>query len=302
MISLGIDTSAYTTSLVVMENQTILYEDRCLLKVKKGTVGLRQADAFFQHVQNLPELYKGLSEVVDIKSIEKIVVSSRPRPVEDSYMPVFTAGMRFAETVSLSLGIPMITLSHQENHLYAGLLDYPTDKAFIGVHISGGTSEILDVNQKREIKIIGDTLDLSFGKLIDRLGVYMGLDFPAGRAMDGLVSESIYKLKHSIKDLSFNISGIENQLKQHYDNDKDIDKVSHSLFVYLSELLIKVLDKAIEETDYDLIIMSGGVSANNTIRKTLCDYYGKKIHFTPVDYATDHAIGNAYYGNVVMTY
>lgn len=302
MISLGIDTSCYTSSMVVMEDDRVLFEARKLLTVKKGTVGLRQADAFFQHVHNLPVLYKSLNEQIDLSSIQQVVVSDRPRPLEGSYMPVFTAGMRFAEVVGLSLNIPVKYLSHQENHLYACLLEHPIADAFIGVHISGGTSEILSVDENNHIEIIGETLDLSFGKLIDRMGVYMGLDFPCGKAMDGLESHECYPLKYALKGNDFNLSGVETKLKSFYDQDADIEKVAYTLFNYLAGLLIKVLDKVLLETGYHNIIMSGGVSANSVMRSRLQSYYGNKIKFTSIAYATDHAIGNAYYGNVVKTY
>ena len=302
MFSLGIDTSCYTTSLVVMDDSKVIYEGRQLLNVKKGTVGLRQADAFFQHVQNLPKLYRSLTEKFDVSLLNRIVVSNRPRPVDGSYMPVFTAGMSFAEVVALSIGLQVTYLSHQENHLYACLLEHPVKEGFIGVHISGGTSEILSVSNNLDIKIIGDTLDISFGKLIDRLGVYMGFDFPCGKALDLLTSDTIYQMNSSIKEMSFNISGIENKLKSLYDKDSDADKIAVSLFTYISNVLIKVLDKALIETGYKKILMSGGVSANSIIRTKLTDRFNDQILFTSVANATDHAIGNAYYGNVVKTY
>ena len=301
MLSLGIDTSCYTTSLVVMDGSSVVFEGRKLLTVKKGTVGLRQADAFFQHVQNLPKLYKEMVSTVDVNKISKIVVSNRPRPIEGSYMPVFTAGMRFADIIGDTLGIDVLNLSHQENHLYATLLEHGVKGEFVGVHISGGTSEILTVDSDLTISIIGETLDLSFGKLIDRLGVYMGLDFPCGKAMDVYTSSETYPLKMSIKDMSFNISGIENQLKTFYDRDKSIEKVSVTLFRYIGKLLCKVLDIALAETGYDRIIMSGGVSANRLVREELISHFNDLVLFTSIEYSTDHAIGNAYYGNVVIS-
>jgi len=305
MFSLGIDTSCYTTSLVVMDGRTIVYEGRKLLDVKKGTVGLRQADAFFQHVQNLPVLYDDLLKVVDIKKLSSIVVSTKPRPVEGSYMPVFTAGENFAKVIAGTLDIPIIPISHQENHLYAVLFETEIKDNFVGVHISGGTSEILKVSQDNglDISIIGQTLDLSFGKLIDRMGVYMGLDFPCGRALDALVNElSYYPLKMSIKSLDFNISGIENQLKTYYDKEGDVSKIAYTLFRYIGQLLIVVLEKSLEQTGYKKIVLSGGVSANTVIRQSLKDYFKESILFTSIEYATDHSVGNAYYGNVVKTY
>lgn len=301
MISLGIDTSCYTTSLAVLEDDKIRFEKRVMLTVKKGTVGLRQADAFFQHVQNLPKLYHDLKESVKL-NFDQVVVSSRPRPLDDSYMPVFTAGERFAEVISDSLDIPLVKISHQENHLFASLIGQPLKGEFLGVHISGGTSEILSVNKQFDIEIIGETLDLSMGKLIDRIGVHMGFDFPCGKAMDAYQSDDIYPLKKSLKECSFNISGIENQLKKYYNTEQNVAKICVSLFTYLGELLVDILKKALIKTGYHNIIMSGGVSANSTIRRILKAHFGKRVIFTDVKYATDHSVGNAYYGNVVKTY
>jgi len=303
MLSLGIDTSCYTTSLVVMENRKIVYQGRRVLDVKKGTVGLRQADAFFQHVQNMPILFEELANRLNVKNIGNIVVSNKPRPIENSYMPVFTAGINFAKVISKTLDIPLHYLSHQENHLYAALFESPIDNDFIGVHISGGTSEILYVKQKTRlnIEIVGETLDLSFGKLIDRLGVYMGIDFPCGKEMDEIAdNKSFYPLKMSIKNTNFNISGIENQLKQYYDKDQNASKVSYTLFRYIGNLLIELIKNTIVETKCHQIVLSGGVSANIFIRDILKNHFKENIIFTSIEFATDHSIGNAYFGNVVI--
>ncbi len=305
-ISIGIDTSCYTTSVVAIdEDNSILFEERIMLTVKEGTLGLRQSDAFFQHVQNLPKLYSRLVEKIDLKYVKNIVVSDKPRPLEQSYMPVFTAGENFSKVIADTLSIPLIRLSHQENHLYASLLECEREiDGFIGVHISGGTSEILKVScaQKLNIKLIGESLDISFGKLIDRIGVYMGLFFPCGKELDELarMSSVVYPLKIASKGYDFNISGIENRLKQLYDKDKDKSAVAYSLFDYISKLLVKHLQVVLDESKVQLIIMSGGVSANSIIRQKLEMYFGRYIIFSSIQYATDHAIGNAYYGKMVI--
>lgn len=286
------------------QNGEILYEGRRLLDVKKGTIGLRQSDAFFQHVNNLPELIEACMDNISRHSVNAIVVSSKPRNVEGSYMPVFLAGLQFARTLSVALDASLYQLSHQENHLYASGYNHILPERFLGVHISGGTTEILNVkyNQAFEIDCVGYSLDLSFGKLIDRLGVHMGLDFPCGKALDelSLQCQGGYRLKKSIKGLGFNISGIENQLKQKFDQDKDIAKVSYSLFQYLGELLTSVLNKASDEYGLSTVVLSGGVSANQMIRRIVEQGFQGEVIFTDVAYATDHAIGNAYYGTQVM--
>ena len=86
-IVLGIDTSNYTTSAATFNSSTGEYiNSRQLLAVKSGEVGLRQSDALFQHVKNLPEI---VNTAVSSQKIDAIGVSDRPRALDDSYMPLF---------------------------------------------------------------------------------------------------------------------------------------------------------------------------------------------------------------------
>lgn len=289
--------------VAIDEDKTLVFEERIVLPVKKGSFGLRQSDAFFHHVKNLPELYHRCLKVVDKQHIKVICVSDQPRQIEGSYMPVFTAGVHLSSLMSDSLGCPLMTLSHQENHLYAVAYEHKLPQAFIGVHISGGTSEILKVSfkDKFSIELIGHTLDLSFGKLIDRIGVYMGLDFPSGQALDALRSDDleVYKLKLSIKALTFNISGFENKLKAYYDQDKNKVKIANTLFYYTALILEEILKSAQQAYDIHTFVISGGVSANSYIREHLRNVFKENVIFPKVKYATDHALGNAYYGRLM---
>ena len=89
----GIDTSAYTTSLAVIdEDNNIVLDLRKILKVKEGKKGLRQQEAVFQHINNLPHLIEEMVEKIDINRIDTVSCSSKPRDLEGSYMPVFIAG------------------------------------------------------------------------------------------------------------------------------------------------------------------------------------------------------------------
>ena len=85
---LGIDTSNYTTSIAIIDEKlNIIHDERILLKVVKGSKGLRQQEALFQHLKNLPILFERVK--IDINSLESIAVSTKPRQIDGSYMPVF---------------------------------------------------------------------------------------------------------------------------------------------------------------------------------------------------------------------
>ncbi|HEY4544476.1 MAG TPA: hypothetical protein VIG40_07500, partial [Tissierellaceae bacterium] len=148
---LGIDTSCYTTSIgLVDENNNILYDKKKVLDVDYNKIGLRQQDALFQHMRNLPCLLKEIdNEYFD--KIKYISVSNKPRNIKDSYMPVFLQGVFLAESLGHSLNIPIKYFSHQEGHIAAGLIDNEVllSKKFVAIHLSGGTNEILLVDSNK---------------------------------------------------------------------------------------------------------------------------------------------------------
>ena len=191
---LAFDTSNYTTSAAVADlSGNILADCRSLLKVRDGERGLRQSHALFQHVENLPGLLRrAVSDSGSrAENICAVAVSERPRPAEGSYMPVFRAGVSTAESIAAALGIPVYRYSHQEGHIAAvcGALDESV--RMVSFHLSGGTGEILTTRGCRPVSLVGGVRDLSFGQLIDRAGVALGLGFPAGAALDRIVCSTV---------------------------------------------------------------------------------------------------------------
>ena len=104
MLTLGIDTSNYATSLAVYDScaKEVVCDKKQFLPVKQGQLGLRQSDALFHHTAALPELLSQLGQQVDLCQIQAVGVSTRPRPVDGSYMPCFLAGKSAAVASLLS--------------------------------------------------------------------------------------------------------------------------------------------------------------------------------------------------------
>ena len=169
---LAFDTSNYTTSVAAADLAgNILADERQLLSVKEGDRGLRQSHALFQHVERLPLLVEQVIKQVGGDDFLAVAVSDRPRPLEGSYMPVFRAGVNFARTLAAVLGVPLYRFSHQEGHIAAVCGALADDVRTVSFHMSGGTGEILTTCGCRPQQIIGGIRDLSFGQLIDRVGV-----------------------------------------------------------------------------------------------------------------------------------
>ena len=133
---LGIDTSNYKTSIAVVDREKhIICDLRRFLTVKQGERGLRQSDALFQHIQNLPALMEEMRTEFDGK-ISAIACSFRPRPEAGSYMPVFLAGSGFARSAAAAMNIPLVGFSHQEGHMEAirAYSSFQTVDRFLACH------------------------------------------------------------------------------------------------------------------------------------------------------------------------
>ncbi len=112
---LGIDTSNYTTSVAVFDDETgEIIQQKKLLPVREGQLGLRQSDAVFHHTAQLHTLFERLAASADTKKIVAVGASARPRPVDGSYMPCFTVGENTAKILAAALQVPFFAFSHQE--------------------------------------------------------------------------------------------------------------------------------------------------------------------------------------------
>lgn len=299
---IGIDTSCYTTSVAAINESSEVISLRTMLQVPPGMKGLRQSDAVFQHIKNLPPLF---SEVFNrVKDAVAVCASVAPRPQAESYMPVFVASHSFAQTISASLGIPLFESTHQEGHIAAALLgqtDVP--ERFLALHVSGGTTEILLVTAEKQgygISLLGGTLDISAGQLIDRTGVLLGCAFPCGAEMEGFCAPfSDIAIPIYVKDMDCSFSGIENRIRLLIQKGLDKSLAAYLVFSAIALTLAEMIQNAFKQTGLKSIVLSGGVIQNSIIRAILesqlgLENGGLQLYFSPREYAGDNAAGLAY--------
>ncbi len=299
MTVLGLDTSNYTTSAAVYDGRKGRNVSR-LLEVRPGERGLRQSDALFQHVKRLPELLEQLAAGDMLSGLLAVGASTRPRAVEGSYMPCFLAGESQGRGIAAALGVPFYTHSHQQGHLAAaawsaGRLDL-LDAPFLAWHLSGGTTELLLVRPEGwtvTAEIIGGTSDLSAGQLIDRTGVLLGLQFPAGKAMDELYiqADACYEPRVKLNDLTFSLSGMENQVKALIEEGEKPANVARFAIDAISNVVWRATQEAQRRCPGWPVLCSGGVASNSRLRVGLEHLCG--AIFAEPQYSTDNAIGAA---------
>jgi N6-L-threonylcarbamoyladenine synthase len=302
-VVLGFDTSNYTTSVaIISEEGDLIANIKRPLPVKAGERGLRQSDALFAHVKNMPDALKEAEEYLQDKVIAAIGVSERPRNLEGSYMPCFLAGVNTAIAAALASKAPLYRYSHQCGHIAAAIYSSENEALlegrFAAFHVSGGTTELLSVKRADNGFIadhIGGTRDLNAGQIVDRIGVAMGLPFPAGPHIEALAlfhKGKIPKRKISRDGLWLNLSGLENICLKLYKDTDDKALVSAFVLEYIASALLELSLEYIKLHGDAHFVFAGGVMSNSIIKAKLSA--NLNCSFAEPSMSADNAVGIAY--------
>ena len=298
MLTLGIDTSNYATSLAVFSKDTgeVVCDIKKFLPVKEGQTGLRQSDALFHHIAALPEMLRELSTKADLMQISCVGVSTRPRPVDGSYMPCFLAGVNAATAFAAARGIPVVSTSHQQGHIAAALYAAGNkalmDGPVLVFHVSGGTTDLLYCPSLDHIECVGTSGDLYAGQAVDRLGVKLGYPFPAGQYVSQLAESCTEKIrpKVSVKGTRCSLSGLENQCNKLLDQGKSREYVCRYCLLAIGETLFKMASAALEEYPGTPVVFAGGVMSSSVIAQYVKERL-PQAYFVPGRFSSDNAIG-----------
>lgn len=300
-VSFGFDTSNYTTSAAVYRTADGSYvNSRRILSVEDGNVGLRQSEALFKHIKNLPEIVRNAAENCD--NIDCIGVSTRPRAVEGSYMPCFLAGVASAETAASTLKVPLYRFSHQAGHIAAALLSSGHTellcKEFISFHVSGGTTEALLVSRDDKdvfkTELVGSSLDLKMGQAVDRIGNMLGLSFPAGKELDKLAVNGVspVKVRPVLKDCDCSISGLQNRAEALLKKGCSPEDIARFTIDTLCETLSLMTERLLCRFPGLPVVFAGGVMSNSIISRVLTERFG--AFFASPELSSDNAVGIAF--------
>ena len=306
---LGIDTSCYTTSAALVSvSGRLIASSRRLLTVDAGERGLMQSEGLFQHVKNLPDMIADVMAKAPQAEIAAVCASTRPRPAQDSYMPVFRAGESQARAAAALLRVPFYPVSHQEGHVRAAMVDSHIDasKPFLALHLSGGTTEILTVDGGR-IELLGGSLDLHAGQLVDRTGVRMQLGFPAGPALEKLAMAGDKqglcrsRIGVTIRDVNCCLSGAENKIVAMLDEGLSHEEIAIEVFDFLCRTIERQIENACSRTGCRQALLAGGVASSTLLRKLLLARAEKRrlkcrLCFARPELSGDNAVGVALLG------
>jgi N6-L-threonylcarbamoyladenine synthase len=301
---LGIDSSCYTSSCALVDaGMQVLASHRILIQVDPGERGLRQSEAVFAHLKQLP---LALSELMSKAQadIVAVCVSNQPRDQEDSYMPVFRTGVAIAESIAMALRVPLYTTSHQRGHIASAsmyLSDLP-DSSLV-LHLSGGTTDLLMMDGEK-LSALSKSDDLHAGQLIDRVGVALGLPFPAGTALEALALRGRARGRYasSVDPEGCHLSGAEAQaMRDIATGDMSAADIAAEVFDLLARTAFKMLNAAGISTGVQDALVFGGVASSQLLRDLLIQrvqarHSTLRLHFGRPELSGDNAVGVAVIG------
>ncbi len=208
-------------------------------------------------------------------------------------------GLNAAKTLALVYDKPFIGVNHLNAHLCGNYIDTDLEPPYIALLVSGGHTQIIDVQSYSKQEIIGETIDDAVGEAYDKVARLIGLPYPGGPVLDKLAKEgnpNAFKLPEAKVDgYNFSFSGLKTavlRLVKSFDGKElPVNDICASFQECVSSTLYKKVKKALEASGYKQIVIAGGVAANSEIRKKIfsLENEGYRVNAPIMKYCTDNA-------------
>jgi len=305
LVILGIESSCDDTSAAILRGSKVLSNIVANQSIHEKFGGVVPELASRAHQQNIvPVIDTAIKEANVTKTdIDLIAYTKGP-----GLLGSLLVGSSFAKSLSLALDKPLVSVNHMQAHILAHFIEHEDQKKpefpFLCLTVSGGHTQIVEVNGFNKMKIIGTTLDDAAGEAFDKSAKVLGLKYPGGPLIDkyaknGNINSYVFG-KPKIKGLDFSFSGLKTSIMNTINTSllKDPNFIKNNLNDLCASIqysIIKILlDKIIiasNKTGISNIAIAGGVSANSYLRKKLSELGSEKnfkIYIPKFEYCTDN--------------
>lgn len=317
VIILGIESSCDDTSASVIIDGVSHSNIISCQKVHEEFGGVVPELASRAHQQNIVPTVQAALKAANITANDLTAIGYTRGP---GLLGSLLVGSSFAKGLSMSLDIPLIEVNHMQAHVLAHFVTEKDGSSnipefpFLCLTVSGGHTQIVQVNNYFDMTLLGQTLDDAAGEAFDKIAKIMGLPYPGGPLVDKYAKEGNPKAfpfpKSSMKGLDFSFSGLktsvlyflQKQVAQAPDFvEQNKADICASVQYTIVETLLNKVKRAVKETQISRVAVAGGVSANSGLRQGLLDLQESKkwqVYLPKMEYCTDNGamIGiTAYY-------
>jgi N6-L-threonylcarbamoyladenine synthase len=252
------------------------------------------------HVRKLLPLVKSALKQsgTDPKSLDGVAYTAGP-----GLIGALLTGAALARSLAYAWNVPAIAVHHLEGHLLAPLLeDDPPPFPHVALLVSGGHTMLIEVQGIGEYELLGETRDDAAGEAFDKTAKLLGLPYPGGpelARMADAVTSSAFTFPRPMLDrpgLEFSFSGLKtavlHAVRAHEMTTALKTDVAHAVQEAIVETLVAKAVRALEQTGLDVLVVSGGVSANRTLRARLAAAVGRRggrVYYPRIEFCTDNA-------------
>ena len=279
---LGIESSCDETAIAVVKNGREILSNviNSQIPIHEKFGGVVPEIASRCHIEVINQIMKkALAEAnIELKDIDAIAVTQGP-----GLVGALLVGVSYAKGLAYASGKPLVAVNHLEGHIAANYLCFKElEPPFLCLQISGGNTQLIEVNGYNDFKVLGKTRDDAVGEAFDKVARVVGLGYPGGPKVDNLAKEGnpVYDLpRTNLEGLDFSFSGIKTaviNLNHKYPNINKADLCA-SFQQAVTDMLITNSIKAINQTNSKKFVIAGGVSRNSYIRKAFTDL-GKEMN------------------------
>ena len=313
---LGIESSCDETGIAIYDTEKGLIADQLYsqieLHAKYGGVVPELASR--DHVRKIvPLIQQACDEAgLKLKDLDAVAYTAGP-----GLVGALLVGACVGKSLAWALDLPAIEVHHMEGHLLAPLLE--TDKPefpFLCLLVSGGHTLLVDVQALGAYTILGDTLDDAAGEAFDKTAKMLGLPYPGGRYIAELAElgdATRFKFPRPMMNrpgLAFSFSGLKTHTRVTWEQHQDACQtaaeteqlkadIAAGFQLAVIDTLSKKCLRAIKQTGHNQLVISGGVSANTSLRESLAKMGAKhhfKSFFPSMKYCSDNGAMIAYAG------
>ena len=294
---MGIESSCDETSISIVKNGrevlSNVIDTQISIHEKYG--GVVPEIASRNHVEAISNVMKkSLKDAnVNLKQIDAIACTYGP-----GLVGALLVGVSYAKALSYATNKPLVPVNHIAGHISANYITHKELKPpFLCVMMSGGNTQIINVKDYTEFEVLGRTKDDAIGEAFDKVARVIGLGYPGGPKVDKLAKEgepNINLPKTHMENLDFSFSGIKTAVINLHHKEPEINKanLAASFEKAVSEMLITNVEKAVNQTSINKIVLAGGVSANSYIRNEFDKLANKnknlQIYYPELKLCTDN--------------
>lgn len=314
MLILGIETSCDETGVAIYDTERGLLAHRLYsqIAVHAEYGGVVPELASRDHVRKLMPLIQEVIAAAEVSPPEFDGVAYTSGP---GLIGALLVGACFGRGLAFAWGVPAIGVHHMEGHLLAPLLeDNPPAFPFVALLVSGGHTQLVDVEGIGQYQVLGESLDDAAGEAFDKAAKMLDLDYPGGPQVAKLASQGDpkrFRFPRPMTDrpgLDFSFSGLKtftlNTVSEHaladgLPDEQTCADIACAFQEAVVDTLVIKCRRALQQTGKKTLVIAGGVSANTRLREQLekaLAKLGAKVFYARHEFCTDNGAMIAFAG------